>query len=230
MTSRSHRAKTASPGVFITFEGGERSGKSTHLKLLAEHLYQLGYPVLTTREPGGTALGATLRQALLFSKNIQPQSEALLFAADRAEHVATVIRPALEAGKVVLCDRYIDSSVAYQGGGYGLGLDKIWQLNGWATQGLLPALTFLLLQTARTEPPTDEIEARPAAFFAAVHDAYRALAKRSPGRIVSIWTHDPVQTVQHQIRQRVLRLLEHRHVAQTERPVLVSRPPTAGGQ
>jgi|SRR5579872_105558 len=113
MTSRS-RQPDRRRGLFITFEGSERSGKTTLIQLLASSLQESGYPVLVTREPGGdTQIGAFLRQTLLFSTRLQRETEALLFAADRAEHVATIIQPALETGTIVFCDRYIDSSVAY---------------------------------------------------------------------------------------------------------------------
>lgn len=131
-------------GLFISFEGGDGAGKSTQVHLLAHWLRQQHREVVTTREPGGTELGRTLRTELLHGQDIDARTEALLFAADRAHHVASLIRPALARGAVVLTDRYLDSSVAYQAAGRELAADDVERLSLWATNGLLPALTVLL--------------------------------------------------------------------------------------
>jgi dTMP kinase len=145
--------------VFITLEGGEGTGKTTQQTLLAEQLQKKGYACLCTREPGGTALGKELRALLLHGDPISPTAELLLYAADRAEHVQTRIRPALAAGQVVLCDRFTDSTLAYQGYGRDLDLGVIRQLNQLATGGLKPDLTLWLdlppelgLARARSRP------------------------------------------------------------------------------
>ncbi|HIK21802.1 MAG TPA: dTMP kinase [Synechococcus sp. M44_DOE_062] len=130
--------------MFITLEGGEGVGKTTQQPLLAEQLRQEGYACLCTREPGGTALGKTLRDLLLHGDPFTPLAELLLYAADRAEHVSKVIGPALAAGQVVVCDRFTDSTLAYQGYGRGIDLDLIRQLNRWVTGGLQPDLTLWL--------------------------------------------------------------------------------------
>lgn len=133
-------------GLFITFEGIERCGKGTQLELLHKHLAKEGHDVITTREPGATTAGQIIRQALLDPglKEMDVRTEALLFAANRAEHVEKVIRPALVEGKIVLCDRYTDSSLAYQSFGRGLSFDEVLRLSQWATGGLEPNLTIFL--------------------------------------------------------------------------------------
>ena len=132
-------------GIFITFEGGDGAGKTTQMKLLGEFLQANGHAVTVTREPGGTPLGGQIRELVLHSReHIAPRAEALLYAADRAHNVATVVRPALERGDFVLQDRYFDSSVAYQGSGRVLGAEEIKQISLWAADGLVPDLTVLL--------------------------------------------------------------------------------------
>lgn len=133
-------------GIFITLEGPEGSGKSTQTRLLKEYLEQKGHQVLATREPGGTLIGKQIRSTLLSPENgkMGEKTELLLYAADRSQHLEEVIKPALDEGKIVLCDRFIDSTIAYQGYGRGLDLKKIGWLNQYATEGLKPNLTFLL--------------------------------------------------------------------------------------
>lgn len=136
-----------SDGLFISFEGVDGAGKTTQVNLLADHLRTLGREVVVTREPGGTALGTQIRAMLLtanLGEEISPRTEALLFAADRAQHVSEVVRPALERGAIVITDRYLDSSLAYQSGGRELTADDIRTLSMWATNNLLPARTYLL--------------------------------------------------------------------------------------
>src|SRR5262249_59478760 len=130
--------------MFVTFEGLDGSGKTTQVERLAERLRAEGRDVVATREPGGTALGEQIRQLVLHGGHVAPWAEAALYAASRAQHVEEVIRPALERGAVVLCDRYVDSSVAYQGVGRDLGLDRVLELNLAAVGGLMPERTFLL--------------------------------------------------------------------------------------
>lgn len=175
--------------MFVTFEGLDGSGKSTQAELLAARLKADGLEVVSTREPGGTELGEKLRDLVLHGGRVSPWAEALIYAAARAQHVDEVIRPALERGAAVVCDRYLDSSVAYQGAGRELGVERVLDLNLAATGGLLPDLTFLL-ELAPDEVATripgeqDRLEREPSAFFALAAAGYRELAERFPERIV----------------------------------------------
>lgn len=176
--------------MFITLEGGEGVGKTTQQALLVERLRQEGYACLCTREPGGTALGKTLRELLLHGDPFSPLAELLLYAADRAEHVSKVIAPALAAGQVVVCDRFTDSTLAYQGYGRGLDLEKIRQLNGLATGGLQPHLTLWLdlppeVGLARVGL-ADRLEQEHLEFHRRVYQGFQALAAAEPQRIVRI--------------------------------------------
>lgn len=182
--------RSDAPGLFIVFEGVEGAGKGTQIALAKSYLETRGREVMVTREPGGTALGDRVRQTLLDvdTGSMNPRAEALLFAAARAEHVASVIRPALQEGKVVLCDRFIDSSIAYQGVARGLGEEDVLNLNVWATQGLFPDLVVLLyldpeigLGRAGTAP--DRFESEDATFHARVADAYMKIAEEHPDRV-----------------------------------------------
>lgn len=178
-------------GLFITFEGLDGCGKSTQMALLADALTDAGYDVLTTREPGGTALGEALRSVLLDVgyTGMSSRAEALLYATARAQLVEEVVRPALDDGRVVLCDRYIDSSLAYQGYGRGLVIEDVITLNVWATDCLFPDLTLALLvgegiRTVRvTAEAADRLESEEAAFFQRVGEGYRRLAEDHPHRI-----------------------------------------------
>lgn len=176
--------------MFITLEGGEGVGKTTQQALLVERLRQEGYACLCTREPGGTALGKTLRELLLHGDPFSPLAELLLYAADRAEHVSKVIAPALAAGQVVVCDRFTDSTLAYQGYGRGLDLEKIRQLNHLATGGLQPHLTLWLdlppeVGLARSGS-CDKLEQEHLEFHRRVYQGFQALAAAEPQRIVRI--------------------------------------------
>ena len=178
-------------GLFLTLEGGDGSGKSTQSALLTEWLVARGETVVHAREPGGTELGLELREIILHRRGyMAPRAEALLYAADRAHNIATVVRPALARGEVVIQDRYVDSSVAYQGVGRGLGLDRVLELNLDAVGGLLPDRTFLLeLDPAQVaarlaEQQPDRLERESDDFHARVADGYRELASRFPDRIV----------------------------------------------
>ena len=178
--------------MFVTFEGLDGSGKTTQLELVARLLRDEGRDVVTTREPGGTAIGEMIRDVVLHQpEEIVPWAEAALFAAARAQLVANVIRPALDRGAAVLCDRYIDSSLAYQGIARGLGLDPVLQLNLHATNGLLPDRTFFLAvepqeSRRRSGQERDRIEREDDEFVARVDDAYRQLVELFPERILLV--------------------------------------------
>lgn len=183
------------PGFFIAFEGGDGAGKTTQLTFLAEALRSAGKTVVTTREPGGTDLGEKIRGLLLSAPGtvMDARTEALLFAAARAQHVSELIRPALEAGSVVLSDRFVDSSIAYQGAGRDLGLQTVRQLNDWATEELVPDLTVLLDADAglaarrrnvrnNHDEGSDRIEAESDVFHSDLIDAFRTIAAAEPDR------------------------------------------------
>jgi dTMP kinase len=177
--------------MFITFEGIDGSGKSTQARLLSEALQADGRDVLLTREPGGTELGERIRELILGCGHVMPWAEAALFAAARAQLVEVVIAPALARGADVVCDRYIDSSLAYQGIARGLGVERILELNLHAVGGLLPDRTYLLLidpeeSARRLHRPSDRIEREEGGFRARVADAYRELAAAFPNRIITI--------------------------------------------
>jgi dTMP kinase len=177
--------------VFVTFEGLDGSGKSTQVELLREALTAEGRQVVTTREPGGTAFGERVRELLLHGGALSPWAETALFAAARAELVELLIRPALEDGADVVCDRYIDSSLAYQGLARGLGVDRVLELNLQVTRGLLPDRTFLILldpteSARRAGDDPDRIEREGDAFRSAVDRAYRQLASMFPKRVVAL--------------------------------------------
>src|SRR4051812_15166546 len=186
-------------GYFIAFEGGEGVGKSSQVRLLAERLVGAGHQVLTTREPGGTSAGLAIRSIVLepSTGHLSPRAEALLYAADRAHHVATVVRPALDSGTVVITDRYVDSSLAYQGAGRTLDLDQVRRLSDWATEGLLPDLTILLdldpeVGLARAGDP-DRLEAEPLDFHGRVRALFLKLATED--RYVVVDASGPVGAV-----------------------------------
>jgi dTMP kinase len=204
-------------GVLIAFEGVEGAGKGTQIRMAREWLEEQGWQVLVTREPGGTEVGERLRELLLdpHTGQVEPRTEALLFAASRSQHVAMVIRPALEEGKVVLCDRYVDSSLAYQGVARGLGEQDVLTLNVWATQGLFPDLVVLL----HVEPElglergtgagddADRIEQEGSPFMAKVADAYLRIAEEHPERFVIIDSNRPPDVVHGDVRDALRRLV-----------------------
>lgn len=194
--------------MFIAFEGGDGAGKTTQIELLRARLVDDGRDVVVTREPGGTDLGTSIRQVLLHGDSIAPRAEALLFAADRAHHVATVVRPALGRDAVVLQDRYIDSSVAYQGAGRELDPAEIKRLSLWATEELLPDLTVLLDVTpqdgrARRGAVHDRLESEQDDFHARVREHYLQLAAQDPGRYLVIDASLPRDEIAAIIAERV---------------------------
>ncbi len=182
-------------GLFITLEGGDGTGKSTQSALIGDWFTAKGREVVFTREPGGTDLGNELREIVLHSRgHIAPRAEALLYAADRAHHIATVVRPALQRGAVVIQDRYLDSSVAYQGAGRVLDPDEVRHLSMWATEGLVPDVTVVLdldpaigrdrLDAANKQ--FDRLEAEALEFHIRVRDAYLAMAAAEPERFLVV--------------------------------------------
>jgi dTMP kinase len=204
-------------GFFIAFEGVEGSGKGTQIRMAEEYLRGEGYDVLVTREPGGTDVGERVRQLLLdpTTGKLDARTEALLFAASRAQTVQSVIRPALAEGKVVICDRYVDSSLAYQGWGRGLGEQDVLTLNVWGTQGLFPDLVILLhLEPERgllrsTEAP-DRMELEGQEFHTKVADGYLKIAEEHPERFVVVEADQPPGTVFDEVRTAVDKALGER--------------------
>lgn len=199
-------------GLFITFEGGDGVGKTTQSELLDAWLTARGRTVVRTREPGGTEVGVLVRDIVLHHRGeVAPRAEALLYAADRAHHVETVVRPALERGDVVIQDRYLDSSVAYQGAGRVLGRDEVRDLSLWATGGLLPDLTVLLdldPQTARRrldadDKPFDRLESEQDDFHTRVRAEYLALAAAEPERFLVVDASQTADELAAQIRHQV---------------------------
>ena len=183
-------ATTHTP-LFVAFEGGDGAGKTTQVRLLAEALRRLGLDVLETRQPGGTDLGAQLRDLVLHGDHVSPRAEALIYAADKAHHVDTVVRPALARGEVVVTDRYVDSAIAYQGAGRDLGADEVATIQHWAVGGLMPDLTVVLDVTAGTGRSRrgdvhDRLEAEGDEFHEAVRAHFVALAKADPDRYLLV--------------------------------------------
>jgi dTMP kinase len=212
LTPRLHMAQH--DGMFVVFEGVEGAGKGTQIELARRYLESSGREVVVTREPGGTEFGDRLRQAILdpATGHVEPRAEALLFAASRAQHVVHVIRPALAEGKVVLCDRFIDSSVAYQGVARGLGEQDVLTLNAWATQGLFPDLVVLLdvdpgAGLARAGGGLDRIESEDASFHAKVADAYLKIAEEHPERFVVVDALGKPEEVHERVRSALDKLL-----------------------
>ncbi len=195
------RAEGEVPGLFITFEGGDGSGKTTQAARIARLLQSAGIPTLATRQPGGTQLGQALRDLVMHGpEDVDPHTEALLYAADRAYHVANVVRPALQEGKVVLLDRYIDSSVAYQGAARDLGPAEIRGLSQWATGNLYPQVTVLFDLDAqaglrRTGSSPDRLERSGTQFHEAVRAAYLEAAASDPERFVVVDAQGSVDEV-----------------------------------
>jgi len=203
ITGQSHK------GIFISFEGGEGSGKSTQSKLLKEYLESVGETVVLTREPGGTDMGVQLRKILLANEtgHISPRAEALMYSADRAHHVYSVIRPALDAGSVVITDRYMDSSIAYQGAGRVLQPSEVARINRWATEQLTPTLTILLDVPAENGigrlTSKDRLEEEPLEFHERVRNEYLNLANVDPDRYVVVDGRQSIEAIHAAIVERV---------------------------
>ncbi|GGK57896.1 dTMP kinase [Ornithinimicrobium pekingense] len=202
------------PGLFVAFEGGDGAGKSTQSGLLAQWLTEHGAQVVQTREPGGTTLGRTLRELVLHGRDgsVSPRAEALIFAADRAHHVATVVRPALSRGAVVLTDRYLDSSVAYQGAARQLGHDEVRRLSLWAVEDLVPDLTVLLdvpsaEGRARRGAVHDRLEREADDFHDRVRQGFLDLAALAPDRYLVLDATLPADELAAAVRRRVSPLL-----------------------
>ncbi|PFG20649.1 dTMP kinase [Serinibacter salmoneus] len=206
-------SSTAHPGVFVSFEGGDGAGKSTQSRLLGEWVErEFGREVVRTREPGGTAMGLQLRQLVLHGEDVDPRTEALLYATDRAHHVASLVRPALERGAVVITDRYLDSSLAYQAGGRELGMEELRDLQMWAVGGLLPDVTILLdldpaLLPQRLTGAPDRLERSGEEFHRRTRDAYLGLAVAEPQRWTVLEANRPIDHLAVQVRERVAPLL-----------------------
>jgi dTMP kinase len=210
-------------GVFIAFEGGEGAGKTTQARLAAIWLRDHGYDVITTHEPGATKIGMRLRAMLLDrdTTGLSDRAESLLYAADRADHVANVIRPALERGAIVVSDRYLDSSLAYQGYGRRQPVGDIARVNAWATGGLLPDLTVLLEVPPadglrRLSAPADRIESEPQEFHERVQAGFRALAEADPDRYLVLDASRPQAELSREIQYRIREILPDPIPAGTE--------------
>lgn len=199
-------------GLFIVFEGGDGAGKSTQVEALTQHLTAAGRRVVRTREPGGTAVGRSLRELVLHGDDLDARAEALLFAADRAQHVATVVRPALQDGAVVVQDRYLDSSVAYQGAGRSLDPLEVQGLSRWATGDLRPDLTVLLdvspeTGRARRGAEHDRLEREGDDFHARVRAHFLDLAAAEQHRYLVVDAALPPHEISRIVTQRVDELL-----------------------
>ena len=209
-------------GTFITFEGIDGSGKSTQLRMLANFLKQKGCDVLMTREPGGTPVGNRLRAALLDAQEeVDPLTELLVFAADRAQHVRRVLRPALNSGQVVFSDRYADATTAYQGAGRGFSPELISEIIALATEGLKPDLTLLFDlsvddSTTRTrrrvngQQQGDRLDGETAEFHARVREAYLRIARAEPERVQIVETNQPVELTHARVKEIVIPFLRSR--------------------
>lgn len=201
-------------GLFVTFEGGDGCGKSTQVELTARWLRSRGCDPLLTREPGGTPLGVQLRKLVMHGPvDVDSRCEALIYAADRAYHVATRVLPALEAGGIVLQDRYFDSSLAYQGAARDLGVEDVRELNLWATRGLMPDVTVLLdvdpsAAAGRREGARDRLESESREFHVAVRDQYLKLAKEAPQRFLVVDAAGSVEEVSARIRVALTPLVD----------------------
>ncbi|MFI2361886.1 dTMP kinase [Promicromonospora sp. NPDC019610] len=228
------------PGYFISFEGGEGVGKSTQSRLLGDWLADLtGREVLLTFEPGATALGKELRAAVMHGQDMGPRAEALIYAADRAHHVETVVRPALERGAVVVTDRYVDSSIAYQAGGRDLPPGEVEHLSLWATKGLRTDITILLdldpeaaaarRAAAEGKGDLDRLERAGVEFHTRVRDTFLQRAAADPERWVVIDAAAPVDDIQAQIRVDVAARLGLTPVV-TEAASVTGSDPAADGE
>ncbi|MEI8129389.1 MAG: dTMP kinase [bacterium] len=199
-------------GLFITFEGIDGCGKSTQLNLLSEYLKSEGLEVVITREPGAKGLGEKLREILLnYEGEVSSNCEAFLFLADRAQHIDTLVKPAIEAGKVVLCDRHTDSTIAYQGYGRGVDLEQIKMLNRIATSGLEPDLTFVFdldveISQMRVGKNKDRMESAGDDFHNRVRNGYLEITKQEPERVKVINSDDSIENIFEKVKKETDRL------------------------
>jgi len=200
-------------GLFITFEGADGCGKTTQLRLIDEYLRNKGYQTLITREPGAVGLGEKFREILLhYDGEVSPRCESFLFLADRAQNVDCIIKPALEKGVMVLCDRHTDSSVAYQGYGRGLDIERINFLNNLATDGLKPDLTLVFdvdVETSQTRvgKEKDRMESAGIEFFERVRNGYIEIAKNEPDRVKIINSMRTIETIHTEVKELVEKCL-----------------------
>ena len=209
-----------SRGFFLTFEGLDGSGKSTQLRKLAAHLEAQGHAVTVTRQPGDTRIGERIRTLILDSRteHIAPLTELGLMFSDRAQGITEIIRPALDAGRIVLCDRFTDSTEAYQGGGRQLGSDLVLRMHAVMCGGIKPNLTILLLpdfnrslararrRNDRSDKDENRFESEDQAFYRRVYDKYREIAARDPGRVAVIEGDQPIES----IHQQIVRLVDEK--------------------
>ncbi|MDO5683688.1 MAG: dTMP kinase [Propionibacteriaceae bacterium] len=201
-------------GLFIVFEGGDGVGKSTQVRHLSEWLREQGQQVLVTHEPGDTEVGLKLRQIVLdpATGHIDPRAEALLLAADKAQHLHELVRPALASGTVVVCDRYVDSMIAYQGAGRELEAEDVAHLAHWATAGLVPDLTILMdvepAQAVHQKTDRDRLEDAGAAFHQRVREGFLACAEAAPERYLVLHARDELATNVAAVRARVAELID----------------------
>jgi len=203
--------------LFITFEGVEGSGKSTQLNMLHAHLLRMNMDVVSTHEPGGTRIGEDIRRILLdpANKEMHAMTETILYAADRVQHVYEVIRPAINQGRIVICDRYVDSSLAYQGVARRMGMEGVQNLNEWITEDLYPDLTFLLeipyrvglKRMQKRSRSADRMENQPDSFHEQVQEAYKTLAKIFSSRFVILNGADKPENIHHKVMQEVTEFL-----------------------
>lgn len=218
MSAATQSTEPVARGVFVVFEGGEGAGKSTQAHLLADHLSLAGREVLMTREPGGTPVAEAIRSLLLDLRHagLDARAEALLFAAARAAHVKDLIRPALDRGAIVVCDRFADSSLAYQGVARGLGVEVVADLSTWAAAGLVPDMTVLLdvdpklgLGRAEREGSFDRMETESAGFHHEVRQAFLDLSQRDQDRYLVLEANRPIPELAHVIATAIDRLITH---------------------
>lgn len=193
-------------GLFITFEGADGCGKTTQLNLLAEYLREKGFEVLITREPGAKGLGEKVREILLnYNGNVSPNCEAFLFLADRAQNIDIIVKPAVESGKIVLCDRHTDSTLAYQGYGRGVDLNRLKMLNNIATSSFVPDLTFVFdidvkTSMSRVGKDKDRMESAGIEFHKKVREGYLQIAKEEPERVKVINSKDSIENIFTQVK------------------------------
>ncbi|WP_214756930.1 dTMP kinase [Exiguobacterium sp. s157] len=210
-------------GMFITVEGPDGSGKTTQLQLLVRSLTEKGYEVVVTREPGGTKVGNSIREVLLSPEHdeMTPRVEMMLYAASRAQNIDQVIRPALKRGAIVVCDRFVDASIAYQGYGLQYDLNQILSLNEWATAGIKPDLTFLFDLTPdqasrrmKDRGQLDRIESRDESFHQRVYDGFKKILEQHPDRMVRIDANASIEMIQDEVLDITLERLNERGVTQ----------------